>query len=74
MNVGPVTGTEDCKIWTIKLNEESKTTPLVLLHGLGSGVALWALNLDGLTTTRPVYAIDLLGKYLVKTLSFFKLK
>lgn len=54
-------GTAD-KIWTISLNEESSKTPIVLLHGLGSGVALWCLNLDALAIHRPVYAIDVLGK------------
>ena len=50
------------KIWTISLNEESPKTPIVLLHGLGAGVALWCLNLDNLAADRPVYAMDLLGK------------
>lgn len=49
------------KIWTISLNQESPKTPIVLLHGLGAGVALWVLNLDSLAQNRPVYAIDLLG-------------
>ncbi|XP_015516800.2 (Lyso)-N-acylphosphatidylethanolamine lipase isoform X1 [Neodiprion lecontei] len=60
VDIGPVVGNAD-KIWTISLNEESPKTPIVLLHGLGAGVALWCLNLDGLAAQRPVYAIDLLG-------------
>ncbi|KAK9892129.1 hypothetical protein WA026_018329 [Henosepilachna vigintioctopunctata] len=60
VDIGPVVGPAD-KIWTISLNTESKKTPLVLLHGLGAGVALWCLNLDAFAATRPVYAFDLLG-------------
>ncbi|KAJ8925435.1 hypothetical protein NQ315_009268 [Exocentrus adspersus] len=53
-------GTGD-KIWTILLNEESKNTPLVLLHGFAAALGFWCLNLDSLAKDRPVYAIDLLG-------------
>ncbi|KAL0820611.1 hypothetical protein ABMA28_006452 [Loxostege sticticalis] len=60
VDIGSVVGQSD-KIWTISLNEESPATPLVMLHGMGAGVALWCPNLDAFAATRPVYAIDLLG-------------
>ncbi|XP_021941395.1 protein ABHD4 isoform X2 [Zootermopsis nevadensis] len=60
VDIGPVVSPAD-KIWTICLNQESNKTPILLLHGLASGVALWCLNLDSLAATRPVYAIDILG-------------
>ena len=57
----PLSG-RDSQIWTLSMNVESSSkTPLVLLHGMGSGVALWVLNLDCLALGRPVYAIDVLG-------------
>ncbi|XP_047518129.1 (Lyso)-N-acylphosphatidylethanolamine lipase isoform X3 [Pieris napi] len=60
VDIGSVVGQCD-KIWTISLNDEAPQTPLVMLHGMGAGVALWCPNLDALAATRPVYAIDLLG-------------
>ncbi|XP_046970080.1 1-acylglycerol-3-phosphate O-acyltransferase ABHD5 isoform X2 [Vanessa cardui] len=60
VDIGAVVGQCD-KIWTISLNDESTKTPLVMLHGMGAGVALWCPNLDAFAATRPVYAMDLLG-------------
>ena len=54
VDIGPVVGTTESKIWTVSLNEESKKTPLVLLHGFASAVGLWCLNLDALASHRPV--------------------
>lgn len=61
VDIGSVVGESD-KIWTLSFNQESSQVPIVLLHGLGAGVALWVLNLDSLAKHSPVHAIDLLGK------------
>lgn len=61
MDIGPTVGEAD-KIWTISMKTELRNTPIVLLHGMGAGVAFWVLNLDSLAQHRPVYAIDILGK------------
>ena len=49
------------RIWTLALNREKTKLPLVMVHGMGGGVGLWAQNLDTLASKRPVYAFDLLG-------------
>nr|CAD7263246.1 unnamed protein product [Timema shepardi] len=63
VDIGSVVGSSD-KVWTISMNTESKNTPILLLHGFASGVALWCLNLDSLAAQRPVYAIDILGEFI----------
>lgn len=60
VDIGPAVGDTD-KIWTVSMNTDSKEVPLVLLHGLGAGVALWVMNLDSFAKDRPVHAIDVLG-------------
>ncbi|XP_044746031.1 (Lyso)-N-acylphosphatidylethanolamine lipase-like isoform X2 [Coccinella septempunctata] len=58
-------GSEE-KIWTISLNSESTKTPLVLVHGFAAGIGFWCRNLDDLSKDRPVYAMDLLGPWLIQ--------
>ncbi|XP_029282116.1 1-acylglycerol-3-phosphate O-acyltransferase ABHD5 isoform X2 [Cottoperca gobio] len=50
-------------LWTLTFSSErvKDRTPLVLLHGFGGGVGLWAQNLDSLSQRRAVLAVDLLG-------------
>ncbi|XP_019579666.1 1-acylglycerol-3-phosphate O-acyltransferase ABHD5 isoform X1 [Rhinolophus sinicus] len=58
----PVRISNGNKIWTLKFSHDiPHKTPLVLLHGFGGGLGLWALNFGDLCTNRPVYAFDLLG-------------
>ncbi|OQR77710.1 abhydrolase domain-containing protein 4-like [Tropilaelaps mercedesae] len=55
---------ETCRIYTMKVasdNPQSRTLPLVLIHGLGCGGPMWILNFEELSCHRDVYAIDLLG-------------
>lgn len=49
------------RIWTVTANKDSKNIPLVMVHGMGGGVGLWAQNIDALAKKRSVYTFDLLG-------------
>jgi len=50
-------------IRTLKVgNHDDKThPPLLMIHGFAAGSGFWMWNLDALSKTRNVYAIDLLG-------------
>ncbi|XP_078473583.1 (Lyso)-N-acylphosphatidylethanolamine lipase isoform X1 [Lampetra fluviatilis] len=60
---------DEDRLWSITVTnpelEQSgmadTSTPLVLVHGFGGGVGLWALNLDSMARRRRVHAFDLLG-------------
>jgi alpha-beta hydrolase superfamily lysophospholipase len=49
------------EIWTVAVNTQSKNTPIVLIHGYLAGIGIWRFNIDDLSESRPLYAIDLLG-------------
>lgn len=61
VDIGCVAGKESSQMWTLRANIESQKTPVLLLHGFGSGSALWCLNIDSIAANRPVYAVDMLG-------------
>lgn len=53
---------EEVEMWTVRVNlSPSNGPPLVLVHGLSSGVAWWAQNFNALSEERSVYAFDLPG-------------
>jgi len=65
VNIGKHIGGQECKIWTRKfkskdLKDETKI-PLLMIHGMGAGLAMFALNIETLARDRVVFAIDLPG-------------
>ena len=56
-----VTLHSNLQIWTLSVNTHLTSVPLVLIHGLCGGIALWAQNIDELCQSRPLFAFDLLG-------------
>lgn len=52
----------NCNVWTRVFNPGVQDKyPLVMLHGMGAGLGLFAMNFDELSKCRTVYAIDLPG-------------
>ena len=65
VNIGDINGSP-CKIWTRLYRQANCSTsdpPLVMMHGMGAGSALWALNIDTICSEqkRAVITIDLPG-------------
>merc|ERR1712123_67960 len=60
VNIGLVNG-EKCQVWTRKFGSGGSEVPLVMIHGMGAGLAMFVLNLDSLARNRTIYAIDLPG-------------
>merc|ERR1712106_220940 len=60
VNIGLVNG-DKCRVWTRKFGSGGSEVPLVMIHGMGAGLAMFVLNLDSLARNRTIYAIDLPG-------------
>ena len=57
-------GDKNKNLWTFKMDElieKNSKLPIVMLHGLGAGMALWFKNLEELAKDRPIYSFDLPG-------------
>ena len=51
-------------IWTLSAVNKTAPrhhTPIVLLHGFATGLAMWLPNIETLCESRPLHAIDMLG-------------
>ncbi|TRY62191.1 hypothetical protein TCAL_13019, partial [Tigriopus californicus] len=69
VDIGQING-QSCRIWTRRFGStpsvpsppgQREPLPLVLIHGMASGLALFALNIEAWARERLVYAIDLPG-------------
>jgi len=69
VDTGTLNGTP-CRIWTRKfshkdkvmaIEKKNKDIPLVMVHGMGSGLAMFALTLDTLSRHCDVFVLDLPG-------------
>ena len=45
----------------MKFNPSARAVPLVMVHGFGGGLGLWAMNVEDLAKHHTVYTFDLLG-------------
>lgn len=61
VDIGQIADVTNCRVWTLFFNSQSTNTPLILLHGLGSGVGWWCNNYQYLASERPVFALDMIG-------------
>ncbi len=65
VNIGTVNG-DPCRLWTRqfgdrRLSGSGGPLPLVMIHGMGAGIAFFCFNFDSLAADRPLYAFDLPG-------------
>ena len=56
-----VTTSQQEKIWTVSYNPDGTKTSVLMVHGFGAGLGMWALNVKELSKERPVHTFDLLG-------------
>ncbi len=56
-----ITTSQQEKIWTVSFNPEGTKTPILMIHGFGAGLGMWALNVEELSKDRPMHTFDMLG-------------
>lgn len=56
-----VTTTQQDNIRTVSFNPGATKTPILMIHGFGAGLGMWALNVQELSKDRPMHTFDVLG-------------
>ena len=56
-----ITTSRQDRIWTVSFNPEGTKTPILMVHGFGAGLGMWALNVKELSRDRPMHTFDMLG-------------
>ena len=56
-----ITTSQQDRIWTVSFNPEGTKTPILMVHGFGAGLGMWALNVEELSRDRPMHTFDMLG-------------